>query len=367
MTAPTTSVAWFTPFQKKSSIGQFSQAVTQQLSTQARVDLWVAETGDLLDTSLRLIPFARISRYENWLQEYDYVVYNLGNQTEDHGHIYNASQRHKGIVILHDFVAPEPVVGAEGVIVHSDLLRDRVSMITSAPAAKIQFPYAVDRTSTRSRSDLGVPNDRLLAVTIGDFNENRYIEAVLRTISDDDLKNRIYYIVLGSFDTPYGQRMLELRRELCLQDAVHFAGLANEDLVRAALTHADICIDLLYSEIPSDASLKVRPDYEFEDLSRNLRALVSDETLRRALGPAAVRFASQHFSPEVYASQFLHFCREIAVYQPAFRLAELVAAELRAIGVTPDMAIVDTVARQAAALLDGGWDPPILRKTRDMT
>lgn len=353
MTDATPKVAWFTPFHKKSCIGQFSQAVTQELSTQAQVDLWVAETGDLLETSLRVIPYARISRYENWLREYDYVVYNLGSQFEDHSHIYEASRRHKGVVILHDFVME--VVGATGVIVHSDLLRDRVSTVTCAPVTMIHFAHALD-----SRTDLGVPRDRLFVV---DSNGNQRIEAMLRAISaGPDLKNRIYYMVVGSFDTPYGQRMLELSRELDLQDVVHFAGRADENLLTAALTHADICVDLLYNEIPSNPLLKVRPDHEIGDLSRNLRALVADETLRRDLGQAALRFASQNFGPEAYASRFLRFCRELAVYQPAFRLAELVAAELRAIGVTPDMAIVDTVARQAATLLDGEWDPPILRK-----
>ena len=328
MTASAPKVAWFTPFHKKSSIGQFSRAVTQQLSTQARVDLWVAETGDLLDTSLRVIPYVRISRYENSLQEYDYVVYNLGNQLEeDAGYIFEAAHRYKGVVILHDFAALEAVVGAMGVIVHSDLLRDRVRAVTCAPVTTIHLACAVNRTSpTLSRNDLGVPEDRLLVVTI-DLNRNGHVETALRAIAAGaDLKNRIYYMVLGSFDTPYGQQVVELSRELGLQDVVHFAGPAGEDLLLAALTDADIC----------------------------------DETLRGALGQAAL--ASQRFSAEEYASQFLRFCQESAVYQPAFRLAELVAAELKAIGVTPDMPIVDTVARQAAALLDGEWDPPILRK-----
>ncbi len=328
MTAWTPKVAWFTPFHKKSSIGQFSQGVTQQLATQAQVNLWVAETDDLLDTSLRVVPYARLSHYADWLREYDYAVYNFGNQIEDRRHIYEACQRHKGIVILHDFVEHDAIVGATGVIVHSDLLRDRVKAVTCAPVTTIQLAYAVDRTvPTRSRTDLSVPKDRLLIVSLGNLNRNGHVETALRAIAaGTDLKNRIYYMVLGSFDTPHGQQLVEMSRELGLQDVVHFAGPAGEDLLQSAVTDADIC----------------------------------DETLRGALGDAV--FASQQFSPGEYATQFLHFCQELAVYEPAFRLAELVAAELKAIGVTPDMPIVDTVARQAAALLDGEWDPPILRK-----
>lgn len=215
MTAATPKVAWFTPFGKNSSVGQFSQAVTQQLSAHALVDLWVAETTDLLETPLRVIPYTRISRYENWLGDYDYVAYNLGSKAEDYCHIYDASQRHRGVVILHDGAIPEPVLeeavaGAMGVIAHSDLLCDRVRMVSSAPVNTIRMP-----------------------------------------------------------------------------------------------------------------------------------------------------------GPDTYASQFLLFCGELAAYQPAFRLAELIASEFKAVGITPDMAIVDTVARQAASLLDGEWDPPILRKMRD--
>jgi len=327
MTAWTPKVAWFTPFHKKSSIGQFSQGVTQQLATQAQVDLWVAETDDLLDTSLRVVPYARLSHYADWLREYDYAVYNFGNQIEDRRHIYEACQRHKGIVILHDFVEHDAIVGATGVIVHSDLLRDRVRAVTCAPVRTIHLARAAGRTApTRNWTDRDVPKDRLLIVSLGDLNRNGHVETALRAIAAGaDLKNRTYYMVLGSFDTPHGQQLVELSRELGLQDVVHFAG-PGEDLLQAAGKDADIC----------------------------------DESLRGALGDAV--FASQQFSPGEYATQFLHFCQELAVYEPAFRLAELVAAELKAIGVTPDMPIVDTVARQAAALLDGEWDPPILRK-----
>jgi hypothetical protein len=90
--------------------------------------------------------------------------------------------------------------------------------------------------------------------------------------------------------------------------------------------------------------------------------LVSNGELRRNLSEAALVFANEHFTPESYVARFLAFCRELAAYQPAFRLAETIAAELKVLGVTADMNIVDTLARESAALLDGEWDPPILRE-----
>lgn len=447
MMISTPKVAWFTPFHNRSSIGKFSQAVTQQLATQAQVDLWVVDSGNLLNTSLRMVPYGNISHYENWLREYDYVVYNLADNVANHSRIYEASLRHRGIIILHDYVMQhffvdyyrstrqlqrycdvmkrwygigdlhvsgaewsgpwadvylqedvvnyplfeEAIVGATGVIVHSDVLRNRVCAAATSPVAKIHLAHSVYRTSsTLSRTELGVPEGRLLLVTIGPLNQNKRIETTLRAIAADAvLKSRIYYMVVGASDSGYGQRMAELSEELGIQDVVRFSGYVEESVLRAALSHADICIDLrwpamegasdsivwemsfgkatvvidtgVYHELPNDAVSKVSVEYELDDLSRSLRVLVSDETLRRSMGGAAMKFAAENFTPGKYAERFLDFCHEVSRYQPAFRLAELVAGELRAIGATTDMAIVDTIARQSAALLDGEWDPPILK------
>jgi hypothetical protein len=117
----------------------------------------------------------------------------------------------------------------------------------------------------------------------------------------------------------------------------------------------------VYSEIPDACVWKVRPPHEAEDLKQGLRELVKNRELRRSIEESARSYAEANFAPEVYALRFLDFWRKLARFKPAMTLIDTAAAELRKLGVTPDMAIAETVAHQTALLSDGDYDPPILR------
>ena len=56
------------------------------------------------------------------------------------------------------------------------------------------------------------------------------------------------------------------------------------------------------------------------------------------------------------------FCEDLD--PPPFSLVDLVGSELKGLAVTPDMAIVDTVVRQSAALLDADHIPRILLREK---
>src|SRR5260221_9075218 len=97
-------IAWFTPFSTKSAIGKCSQGITDQLSKNCEVDLWLFETENLLDTNLKKITFDCEKITSADLQDYDLLVYNMGNYLYFHLDIYRMAQRFKGVVILHDFI-----------------------------------------------------------------------------------------------------------------------------------------------------------------------------------------------------------------------------------------------------------------------
>jgi glycosyltransferase involved in cell wall biosynthesis len=443
-------IAWFTPFKKASAIGRFSRSVTNQLAKHAQIDLWLADSEDLHETDLRIIPYTRIRNASYWLREYDAVIYNLGDQLGNHQEIYKMSQRVPGIVILHDFVmhhffaayyiAPhtrgleyveamrrwygindirittrgveggpgkvwetdevvryplfeEAIRDCTGVITHSEFLRDRVAKVSPVPVRKINLAYDVDRAPTNlSRADLGIPAGQALAITIGHVNENKRVQVVLEALaSSPSLRKEMIYVVIGGCGEPFGEQVQELSRRHGLQDMVRFTGFADSGQLRAYLSHADLCINLrlpamegasascieqmlygkpvivtdtgFFSELPDDCVRKVRPAHELEDLTRHLNRLIADRKAAQAMGMRARRYAEESFRPEEYARQVLEFADEVKALDPAFRLADTVGAELRAIGVTPGMEIVDAVAREGALLLDGEYDPPILRTT----
>ena len=286
----------------------------------------------------------------------------------------------------------EVLTGCVGVVTHAEFVREAVAGIGIYPVTKIPLAYNADCGKTvRSRQELDIPADRVLVVTTGNPNENKRIHIVLQALAADRaLADSIFFVVIGDCEAPFAQSLQRLRKDLHLNDTVRFTGYASDDVLRSYLAHAGFCVNLrwpameggsascaeqmlygkpaivtetgVYKELPDTCVRRVRPEYEIEDLTRHLRDLAADADLRLSMGEQARQFAESNFSPDEYARRFLAFATELASYRPALHLIETVGRELRRIGVSSDMAILDMVAREAALLLDGDCDPPILRK-----
>jgi glycosyltransferase involved in cell wall biosynthesis len=285
----------------------------------------------------------------------------------------------------------EAIAGCVGVITHADFVREAVACVDTVPVIKIPLAYAAENAGpVLSRAKLQIPEGRLLVVTVGHANENKRIQVVFRALAANrDLADLIAYVVIGGCDGPFAERLETLREELNLRDTVRLTGYASDEILRSFLVHAAFCVNLrwpameggsascaeqmllgkpsivtdtsVYSELPDTCVRKVRTEHELEDLTVHLRELVSDANRRKIMGEEARRYAEENFSPDVYARRFLGFCSELAYYAPALNLINDARRELRRVGVTGDMAIVDTVAREAALLTEGDYDPPILR------
>lgn len=97
-------IAWFTPFAARSAVGEFSRYVTAALAAHADVEIWTADQAPLHPSALRIVHFDRAEDLDRARADYDALLYNIGNYLAFHGEIYAVSQRHPGIVILHDRV-----------------------------------------------------------------------------------------------------------------------------------------------------------------------------------------------------------------------------------------------------------------------
>lgn len=442
-------IAWFSPFRKVSAIGRFSRLVTENLAGDADVDLWVPESrsDELHETDLHKIHFRQLPDMQHFLSRYDIIVYNLGDQAEYHGQIFEISRQIPGIVILHDFVMhhffavyyhnrnawdeyarimkrwygvdltltpagwqgetwrvwerdevvcyplfEETVQGSLGVVTHAEFVNEAVRRVTATPVTKIPLAYAVDRSkSVLSRAELLVPEDRVLVITIGHANPNKRIQAVMETLAAKrDLAQSVYYAVIGGAEGPMSEGLAELRNNLALQDSVRLTGFVSDEVLHSFLAHAEICINLrwpameggsascaeqmlfgkativtdtgVYSELPDACVLKVRPDHETQDLTAHLSYLVADREIRKALGEEARAFAEANFSPKGYARELLTFCAEVVQATPVASLTAVVGRELRNIGVNRDMDVINHVVEQVDLLINGDYEPPILRQ-----
>ena len=303
------NIAWFTPFNKQSAIGRFSECVVRELAKVATVDLCHFEQGEVRSTPVPVRRFIGAeSVTERDLARYDMVVYNFGNHLPFHREIFLLSQRHAGLCILHDFsmhhffaafyleelksqrlyvssmerfygdegarMAKEGLDGrgrgileseeigrfplfeatipnALGVVAHSEFFASRVRAAFPGPVRRIPLAYEIDRISpVPPRQGLGIEDDRVLLITVGHVNPNKQIASVIEALGDLRLaSDRLEYAVLGLY-SPGHRRELEAIASRCgVSDCVRFLGEVSDETMRAYLTHADICVNLRFPTI----------------------------------------------------------------------------------------------------------------------
>ncbi len=428
-------IAWFTPFSRKSAIGRASAGVVEELARLAEVHVCHFDAGDIRETRVPVKRFASASAVdERTLESYDLTIYNFGNYFPFHREIFLLSRRWPGVCILHDIVmhhffaayyledlrspaaytllmerlygeegaaaagrslAGRPVweseevsrfplfeevlQGALGVVAHSEFFRKRVAENFTGPTRRIPLTYDADRmTPVAPRGHLGVEDGRLLMVTVGHVNPNKRIEAVIEAISRlGPAAQRVVYAVLGPCSAEYRRVLDGAVRRHHLEGVVRFPGEAPDEVLRAYLSHADICINLrypategasaslieemlfgkpvivtdtgCYSELPDDCVVKIDPRHE-EELAGVLAGLVQDPGRRAVLGAAALRFAESEFRASRYAKEIMDFAWEVRTARPLLTLADRVAKECYRMGIAADMKIVGTIAGEMGGI-----------------
>jgi glycosyltransferase involved in cell wall biosynthesis len=96
-------IAWITPSTEKTSITEFSTSVLKKLLNYFDIDVYSFDGSwkkefDSIDT--RKITLTKIEDFD--AKNYLHVIYNLGNNWENHGNIIELASENPGIVILHD-------------------------------------------------------------------------------------------------------------------------------------------------------------------------------------------------------------------------------------------------------------------------
>lgn len=302
-------IAWFTPFSRKSGISKYSQSITNALVKNCEVDLWVAETTDLLQTELKVFHYHFNEDLPQKLKEYDFIVYNMGDHLYFHKDIYEISKKVKSIVILHDFVMhhffvgyylihkmdsnayvremerlygvngrkiaidsingsrttvweteevinyplfEKAIEGAMGVICHSQYLAGKVNKNFLGPFTVIYHPfYSYEQlpiVNQTSKSNLGISEDKILMVTIGHVNPNKRMDKVINILGEHkDFAEKVIYIVIGPHEhVQYYSQLQSLVEKYNLQDSVKFLGYQPDNILFAYMANADIFVNLRF-------------------------------------------------------------------------------------------------------------------------
>jgi len=95
-------IAWFTPFHTESAIGQVSKLVCEELQKSSEVHVFASEPNETIPTSVPVINFSPFKFDTGQLDQYDRVVFNMGNYARNHREVWEVMQQYPGILLLHD-------------------------------------------------------------------------------------------------------------------------------------------------------------------------------------------------------------------------------------------------------------------------
>lgn len=301
------NIAWFTPFNKKSAIGNYSKHATEALSKFDNVDIYVYEDAcieeeSLFETNLCVKKYSSPDIADD-LGQYDVCVYNMGNYAAYHSVIYEVMQRHAGIVIAHDIcmqdfaiehycgkkgsiqlyrdslvkeygepvadqvmralASPEEwkkldvvkynmlgmIVGeALGVIVHSHYHKNYIEEHYKGPVLVTPL-LSMNQWHDSEREMVSENKDNKLNIlTVGMVNPNKHIDLVIGAIAEsEELKKRIKYVVIGSLAAKeYVEKLKKMIEENHLEDVVVLKGYMDDDEMGKYYHNADLVINLRY-------------------------------------------------------------------------------------------------------------------------
>ncbi|MFX0095956.1 MAG: glycosyltransferase family 4 protein [Candidatus Hodarchaeota archaeon] len=394
-------IAWFTPFSEMNGISRYSRLITQELVNRCNVDLWISEDSHLLPTELKIFHYHSHDDLSRRLNQYDFLVYNMGNNLDFHKDIYEISKKQRGIIILHDVVMhhffagyylthkqdqngyahdmerlygkngkiiatksltckcvpiweteevikypffEKAIEGAIGVISHSYYAINKMRLKFSGVAEVLYHPCIFDRENTsvnRRKADLGIPEDKILMVTVGHVNPNKRIDKVIEIFGKKkDIAQKAFYCVIGPKNqAQYIELLQSLIKKYKLYNSVKLLGFQSDAIVSAYMQNADIFLNLrfpaieaaswslveqlslgkpaivtdtgFYAEIPDDCVIKVKRNNEKKDIYRALKRLMEDEQLRNVTGTKAKNFVLENFTIDQYRDKIFAFLKKL--------------------------------------------------------
>ena len=104
----TKRVAWLSPFGPRSDIGAFTRNLLPHWASGTpggfEAHLWVNENGPAYAADIPAFPLGTQANAPELLGLYDFTLFNVGNNQENHLDIFSCLKSNPGVVILHDYV-----------------------------------------------------------------------------------------------------------------------------------------------------------------------------------------------------------------------------------------------------------------------
>jgi glycosyltransferase involved in cell wall biosynthesis len=307
-------IAWFTAFSPRSGIAEFSRRVTPAIARHADVNIWTPDEPPLLATELPLFRFDDNAELESALAGYDVAVYSMGNTLASHREIHRVSQRHPGIVIVHDRVlhpmfvamwhrgggsidpvyvsrmaayygeagarvASESLSGARpriwesddvadfplveealqralGAVTHSERHARDLRTRWLGPVAALHHPAYADWLAAGALAGTSAQartDGRIQLTTVGHVNWNKCCHSVISLLAEDaELAARTHYTIVGPVweGSSYGSDLAALIRSVP-QVSAEMLGWRDDAELYALMAASDVFVNLRQPVIES--------------------------------------------------------------------------------------------------------------------
>ena len=293
-------LAYFSPFNPQpSGISDYSEELLPYLAAHADIDLFVdgfQPANEELLERFQCFDYRRNAQVIDTLQEYDAIVYHLGNDHRYHTGIVRVMRQHPGVAVFHDFALQDFFLGqardqedmkvyleeleachgmnerrraeqhirrgslppqvnspltfplnarlarsSEGIIVHSEWSRQRFSQI--APAIPIE---RINHHITARAAAAPVPvkhNARGVSIaSFGLVTPDKGIERALRALSILKDDHDFHYKLVGPAGNFPG--LNELVRSYGLDERVSISGFVSLEEFETFIAETDIAINL---------------------------------------------------------------------------------------------------------------------------
>lgn len=307
---------WFSPLPPaRTDIAHYTTRVLAALRAYAEVTLWTDQ--DKWDGSLD--EYAEVRRYKvrriRWaeLNRGDMSIYHIGNNPLFHGSIWQVSQRHPGVVVLHDlrlhhFFAglyrdrwrdleaylaqmefyygergrtdaaawamnvgpsidemaeryPLTLLGLEnslGVLVHTEEGLDQLKRMNLWPVAYAPLPFAANnhvsgQLPSANGNSSGPP---FHLVVFGYIDSNRRLDVLLKALAGFPHKDQFHLNIYGQLADEKGVR--KWIRSLGLRQMVTVHGFVPETELDAALRSSHLAINLRYPTMGEASGSQLR-------------------------------------------------------------------------------------------------------------
>jgi glycosyltransferase involved in cell wall biosynthesis len=305
-------IALFTPLNPvRSGIADYNEEMLPELGKYAEIDLYI-DGG--YTPSNRLIsdrfPIRVFNADDFCPQNYDAIVYHMGNNYSAHKYIYEAMKIFPGIVVLHDYVfqgfyaemlranrshteyldllqrfyprhgarlaqriidkLPHPIweselalefplneeiIGlAKALIVHSEFVKNRIQQTHSLLISKIPLHGNSRKPFNRleTRKELGFNETDLVLISTGFVTKNKRYESIIPALNELAIPS-LKYVIVGQDEANYLKILSQGKSLSIIRKG--FIALAELEKYLAA---ADICLNLRYPTMGENSASLLR-------------------------------------------------------------------------------------------------------------